>query len=90
MENRNTKYVFRSKGFEILINPFFKIKEIRYFIIKFDNNVNRTSFTTKDRRSIHSYFCTAEQPQQIDQRKYITNETRARIGIAGQKILDIL
>ena len=49
-----------------------------------------TNFTDKDRRSIHSYFCTADQPQQIDQRTYITEETRKRIGLTGQKILDVL
>ncbi len=49
-----------------------------------------TNFTQKDRRSIHSYFCTSEQPQQIDQRRYITQETRQRIGLEGQRILDVL
>tara|TARA_R110002167_G_scaffold120166_2_gene297838 strand:+ start:820 stop:1560 length:741 start_codon:yes stop_codon:yes gene_type:complete len=46
--------------------------------------------TDKDRRSIHSYFCSSDQPQQIDQRKYITAATKGRIGIQGQKILDTL
>jgi ectoine hydroxylase-related dioxygenase (phytanoyl-CoA dioxygenase family) len=45
--------------------------------------------TANDRRSIHSYFCTREQPQQIDQKKYITEETRQRIGLKGQRILDV-
>lgn len=45
--------------------------------------------TAHDRRSIHSYFCTREQPQQIDQKKYITDETKQRIGSAGQWILDV-
>jgi ectoine hydroxylase-related dioxygenase (phytanoyl-CoA dioxygenase family) len=49
-----------------------------------------TNHTKKDRRSIHSYFCTSDQPQQIDQRKYITPETRQRIGVEGQRILDVL
>ena len=49
-----------------------------------------TNRTTKPRRSIHSYFCTSDQPQQIDQRKYITEETKQRIGLAAQKILDVL
>ena len=48
-----------------------------------------TNQTTHDRRSIHSYFCTREQPQQIDQRKYITPETLQRIGAKGQHILDV-
>ncbi len=49
-----------------------------------------TNHTSKDRRSIHSYFCTPDQPQQLDQRKYITTETRNRIGQKGQSILDVL
>ena len=48
-----------------------------------------TNQTDKDRRSIHSYFCTREQPQQIDQKKYITQETLSRIGEKGQHILDV-
>ncbi|MEP3210004.1 MAG: phytanoyl-CoA dioxygenase family protein [Maribacter sp.] len=46
--------------------------------------------TDKYRRSIHSYFCATDQPQQLDQRQYITPETRNRIGISAQKILDVL
>jgi ectoine hydroxylase-related dioxygenase (phytanoyl-CoA dioxygenase family) len=49
-----------------------------------------TNFTDRDRRSIHSYFCSRDQPQQIDQRKYITEETRRRIGLEGERILDTL
>ena len=45
--------------------------------------------TAHDRRSIHSYFCSREQPQQIDQKQYITEETKQRIGAAGQWILDV-
>ncbi len=45
--------------------------------------------TNKLRRSIHSYFCTSDQPQQIDQSRYITEETRQRIGELGVKILDV-
>jgi ectoine hydroxylase-related dioxygenase (phytanoyl-CoA dioxygenase family) len=48
-----------------------------------------TNLTDKDRRSIHSYFCTREQPQQIDQKKYITQETLERIGEKGRHILDV-
>ena len=47
---------------------------------------NKTSFP---RRSIHSYFCTRDQPQQIDQKKYITTETRSRIGKKAESILDV-
>jgi ectoine hydroxylase-related dioxygenase (phytanoyl-CoA dioxygenase family) len=48
-----------------------------------------TNHTSHDRRSIHSYFCTREQPQQIDQKKYITPETYQRIGEKGRYILDL-
>jgi hypothetical protein len=48
-----------------------------------------TNQTEHDRRSIHSYFCTREQPQQIDQKKYITQETSQRIGEKGRHILDV-
>ena len=41
------------------------------------------------RRSIHSYFCSREQPQQIDQKKYITEETLSRIGEKGRRTLDV-
>lgn len=49
-----------------------------------------TNYSSKDRRSIHSYFCSMDQPQQIDQKRYITQETRLRIGLKAQKILDVL
>lgn len=49
-----------------------------------------TNFTPKDRRSIHSYFCARDQPQQIDQQKYIREETKERIGEKGQWVLDVL
>ena len=48
-----------------------------------------TNLTDQARRSIHSYFCTLDEHQQIDQKKYITAETRDRIGAFGQKILDV-
>jgi ectoine hydroxylase-related dioxygenase (phytanoyl-CoA dioxygenase family) len=48
-----------------------------------------TNHTEHDRRSIHSYFCTQDQPQQIDQKKYITQETLQRIGEKGRLILDV-
>lgn len=48
-----------------------------------------TNYTDKDRRSIHSYFCTREQPQQVDQRKYILEETKKRIGAQGEFVLDV-
>lgn len=48
-----------------------------------------TNQTDRVRRSIHSYFCTREQPQQIDQKNYITEETLKRIGEKGRHILDV-
>jgi ectoine hydroxylase-related dioxygenase (phytanoyl-CoA dioxygenase family) len=48
-----------------------------------------TNETNHDRRSLHSYFCTRDQPQQIDQKKYITQETLDRIGEKGRYILDV-
>jgi ectoine hydroxylase-related dioxygenase (phytanoyl-CoA dioxygenase family) len=49
-----------------------------------------TNKTDKNRRSIHSYFCVMDQPQQLDQKKYITEATKQRIGLAAQRILDVL
>lgn len=48
-----------------------------------------TNRTEKPRRSIHSYFCTSDQAQQIDQSRYITSETRKRIGKSGCAVLDV-
>ncbi|MCR9065017.1 MAG: phytanoyl-CoA dioxygenase family protein [Cytophagales bacterium] len=48
-----------------------------------------TNHTTKDRRSIHSYFCNRSLPQQVDQQRYITSETKERIGEKGMYILDV-
>ncbi len=47
------------------------------------------NLTDKPRRSLHSYFCAKDQHQQVDQKKYITQATKERIGISGQKILDV-
>ncbi|MFM1913404.1 MAG: hypothetical protein RIR51_1242, partial [Bacteroidota bacterium] len=49
-----------------------------------------TNHTEKDRRSIHSYFCTREQPQQVDQQRYILEETKNRIGEKGKFVLDVI
>jgi hypothetical protein len=48
-----------------------------------------TNTTDKYRRSIHGYFCTTDQPQQLDQRKYITFETKNRLNQRAQMILDV-
>ncbi len=47
------------------------------------------NLTDRPRRAIHSYFCRRDQPQQIDQSKYILHETRARIGAVGEYILAV-
>ena len=61
-------------------------------VVVFNSHVwhgGTTNRTDRDRRSIHSYFCTKDQPQQIDQRRYITPATRKRIGARGRTILDV-
>lgn len=61
-------------------------------VIIFNSHVwhgGTTNTTDKDRRSIHSYFCTGDQPQQVDQSKYITDETRSRLSHRALKILDV-
>jgi hypothetical protein len=45
--------------------------------------------TGKDRRSIHSYFCRSDQPQQVDQSRYIRKETLDRLSQSAVKILGI-
>ena len=47
------------------------------------------NLTNKPRRAIHSYFCRRDQPQQIDQLKYIKEETRERIGEAAQHLIGV-
>jgi len=48
--------------------------------------INRTA---QDRRAIHSYFCEASQPQQVDQSRYIREETLKRLSPAAIKILGV-
>lgn len=43
----------------------------------------------KPRRAIHSYFCQSDQPQQIDQSRYILPSTRSRLSAAALQILDV-
>lgn len=45
--------------------------------------------TDRPRRAVHSYFCRADQPQQVDQKRYILNETKGRISYAAQQILGV-
>lgn len=45
--------------------------------------------TDQPRRAIHSYFCRRDQPQQVDQLRYIRPETRQRLSSAAQEILAV-
>lgn len=45
--------------------------------------------TDKPRRAMHSYFTRRHQPQQTNQRDWISAATRARLSPAAQYILDI-
>lgn len=45
--------------------------------------------TDRPRRAIHSYFCRRDQPQQIDQQRYIRPETLERLSPAAQVVLDV-
>ncbi|MEZ4825667.1 MAG: phytanoyl-CoA dioxygenase family protein [Bacteroidia bacterium] len=48
-----------------------------------------TNTTDKPRRSIHSYFCRRDQPQQVDQSRYIREETRRRLTPAALEMLGV-
>ncbi|WP_276371599.1 phytanoyl-CoA dioxygenase family protein [Chryseolinea sp. H1M3-3] len=48
-----------------------------------------TNHTNKSRRSIHSYFCRSDQPQQVDQSRYIKSETLNRLSPAAIGILGL-
>jgi ectoine hydroxylase-related dioxygenase (phytanoyl-CoA dioxygenase family) len=48
-----------------------------------------TNRTGKSRRSIHSYFCRSDQPQQVDQSRYIKRETLDRLSPAAIKMLGL-
>ncbi len=45
--------------------------------------------TDRPRRACHSYFSRRSQPQQLDQRAYISNDTLSRISNAARVILDV-
>ncbi len=49
-----------------------------------------TNQTERSRRSIHSYFCRSDQPQQVDQSRYIKDETLQRLSPAAVKILGLV
>ena len=46
-----------------------------------------TNQSTAPRRAVHSYFCRRDQPQQVDQLKYIIPDTRDRL---SKEALDVL
>nr|WKN34753.1 phytanoyl-CoA dioxygenase family protein [Tunicatimonas sp. TK19036] len=46
--------------------------------------------TDNPRRSVHSYFCRRDQPQQVDQQRYLRPETRARISEKMKWILGVV
>lgn len=48
-----------------------------------------TNTTDQYRRSIHSYFCRRDQPQQIDQSRFIRQETLDRLSSAAVDILGL-
>lgn len=48
-----------------------------------------TNTTATPRRAIHSYFCRGDQPQQIDQKRYITPQTIDRISTAARDVLAV-
>ena len=48
-----------------------------------------TNRTDRSRRAIHSYFCRRDQPQQVDQKRYFTSETGARISEAAKTVLGV-
>ena len=48
-----------------------------------------TNHTDKHRRAVHSYFCRRDQPQQVDQKRYIKPETLQRIPAVARELLDV-
>lgn len=48
--------------------------------------VNRSSAS---RRAVHSYFCRRDQPQQVDQQRYIRRETLEYLSEAARQLLDV-
>ena len=47
------------------------------------------NITEKPRRAIHSYFCRRDQPQQVDQTRYLRESTRARLSEAALDVLGV-
>jgi len=48
-----------------------------------------TNRTQKHRRAVHSYFCRRDQPQQIDQSRYLTAATKARLSESALEVLAV-
>ena len=103
MENGSTRIVPKSHKFKLLPdqalqNPFEEHpNETRIMgragsVFIFNSHIwhgGTINYTKTDRRSIHSYFCSRDQPQQINQLKYITKNTAQRIGKKGRYVLDV-
>ena len=45
--------------------------------------------TDRHRRSVHSYFCRMDQPQQVDQQRYIRAETLSRMSPEVRELLQV-
>jgi len=45
--------------------------------------------TDAPRRSIHSYFCRRDMPQQVDQQRYLREETRKRLSKEALEVLGV-
>lgn len=45
--------------------------------------------TDRPRRAIHSYFCRHDQPQQIDQRRYLRPDTARRLSEAARVVVGV-
>lgn len=47
------------------------------------------NLTDRPRRAVHSYFCRRDQPQQVDQKRYMRSATRQRLHPATLRLLDV-
>jgi len=45
--------------------------------------------TKANRRAMHSYFCRRHNPQQVDQRKFVSRESADRLSLEARVILDV-
>jgi len=61
-------------------------------VIIFNSHVwhgGTVNYSNKPRRAIHSYFCAHDQPQQLDQSKYIKEESKKWLGKDAVALLDV-